>query len=168
MVWKPDRLGRSMRNLVLMVDELRRADPLFKSLTDVYRYIQPDGALHFSYHVSPGGNGEELIVSAPGQVWLQLVRKGVSAAGVRNLPVNNGTRRQTDCERRGQETGGDHLRWLYAHCIKNSPFQNLLSQWAREQARSLLIHSPFLKNISTALLFFDFCQSFPFSFSGFI
>ena len=33
-VWKLDRLGRSMRNLVLLVDELRQRGIHFKSLTD--------------------------------------------------------------------------------------------------------------------------------------
>lgn len=33
-VWKLDRLGRSMRNLVLLVDELRRREVHFRSVTD--------------------------------------------------------------------------------------------------------------------------------------
>ncbi|OUK68691.1 hypothetical protein BZY52_27305, partial [Enterobacter hormaechei] len=49
-VWKLDRLGRSMRNLVLLVDELRQRGQ--------HRHLQPNGAFHIPHHVSPGGNGE--------------------------------------------------------------------------------------------------------------
>ncbi len=57
-VWKLDRLGRSMRNLVLLVDELRQRGIHFKSLTDSIDTIKSDGAFHFSYYVSSSRNGE--------------------------------------------------------------------------------------------------------------
>ncbi len=57
-VWKLDRLGRSMRNLVLLVDELRQRGNHFKSLTDSIDTSSPMGRLYFSYHVNPCRNGE--------------------------------------------------------------------------------------------------------------
>lgn len=45
--WKLDRLGRSMRNLVLLVDELRQRGIHFKSLTDSLDTSSPMGALYF-------------------------------------------------------------------------------------------------------------------------
>ncbi len=55
---KPDRLGRSMRNLMLLVDELRQRGIHFKEPHRQYRYIKSDGAFHFSYYVSSSRNGE--------------------------------------------------------------------------------------------------------------
>ncbi len=57
-VWKLDRLGRSMRNLVLLVDELRQRGIHFKSLTDSIDTSSPIGAFHIPHHVSPGRDGE--------------------------------------------------------------------------------------------------------------
>ncbi len=49
MVWKLDRLGRSMRNLVLLVDELRQRGIHFKSLTDSIDTSSPMG--RFIFHI---------------------------------------------------------------------------------------------------------------------
>ncbi|VAM37364.1 resolvase domain-containing protein [Enterobacter hormaechei] len=48
-VWKLDRLGRSMRNLVLLVDELRQCGIHFKSLTDSIDTSSPMG--RFIFHI---------------------------------------------------------------------------------------------------------------------
>lgn len=48
-VWKLDRLGRSMRNLVLLVDELRQRGIHFKSLTDSIDTSSPMG--RFIFHI---------------------------------------------------------------------------------------------------------------------
>nr|DAG62695.1 MAG TPA: gamma delta Resolvase, site specific recombination [Caudoviricetes sp.] len=48
-VWKLDRLGRSMRNLVLLVDELRQRGNHFKSLTDSIDTSSPMG--RFIFHI---------------------------------------------------------------------------------------------------------------------
>ncbi|HED5569694.1 TPA: recombinase family protein [Yersinia enterocolitica] len=48
-VWKLDRLGRSMRHLVALVEELRERDVGFKSLTDSIDTSSPMG--RFFFHV---------------------------------------------------------------------------------------------------------------------
>ncbi|VAC92233.1 DNA-invertase [Enterobacter cloacae] len=48
-VWKLDRLGRSMRNLVLLVDELRQRGIHLKSLTDSIDTSSPMG--RFIFHI---------------------------------------------------------------------------------------------------------------------
>lgn len=48
-VWKLDRLGRSMRHLVLLVEELRERDINFRSLTDSIDTSTPMG--RFFFHV---------------------------------------------------------------------------------------------------------------------
>lgn len=48
-VWKLDRLGRSMRNLVLLVDELRQRGVHFMSLTDNIDTSSPMG--RFIFHI---------------------------------------------------------------------------------------------------------------------
>lgn len=48
-VWKLDRLGRSMRNLMLLVDELRQRGIHFKSLTDSIDTSSPMG--RFIFHI---------------------------------------------------------------------------------------------------------------------
>lgn len=48
-VWKLDRLGRSMRNLVLLVDELRQRGIHFRSLTDSIDTSSPMG--RFIFHI---------------------------------------------------------------------------------------------------------------------
>ncbi|VDZ89215.1 Site-specific recombinases, DNA invertase Pin homologs [Lelliottia amnigena] len=48
-VWKLDRLGRSMWNLVLLVDELRQRGIHFRSLTDSIDTSSPMG--RFIFHI---------------------------------------------------------------------------------------------------------------------
>ncbi|WP_136168000.1 recombinase family protein [Brenneria corticis] len=48
-VWKLDRLGRSMRNLVLLIDELRQRGIHFRSLTDSIDTNTPMG--RFVFHI---------------------------------------------------------------------------------------------------------------------
>lgn len=48
-VWKLDRLGRSMRNLVLLIDELKNRDIHFRSLTDSIDTSSPMG--RFIFHI---------------------------------------------------------------------------------------------------------------------
>ena len=48
-VWKLDRLGRSMRHLVVLVEELRERGINFRSLTDSIDTSTPMG--HFFFHV---------------------------------------------------------------------------------------------------------------------
>lgn len=70
-VWKLDRLGRSMRNLVLLVDELRQRGVHFRSLTDSIDTSSPMG--RFIFHMSALAEMErELIV--------ERTRAGLAAA----------------------------------------------------------------------------------------
>ncbi|HFH0031443.1 TPA: recombinase family protein [Salmonella enterica subsp. salamae serovar 42:g,t:-] len=48
-VWKLDRLGRSMRHLVVLIEELRERGVNFRSLTDSIDTSTPMG--HFFFHV---------------------------------------------------------------------------------------------------------------------
>ena len=50
-VWKLDRLGRSMRHLVVLVEELRERGINFRSLTDSIDTSTPMG--RFFFHVMP-------------------------------------------------------------------------------------------------------------------
>ena len=53
-VWKLDRLGRSMRHLVLLVEELRDRDINFSQLDRQYRYVNANGTFLLSRY---GGTG---------------------------------------------------------------------------------------------------------------
>ncbi|CTY26103.1 DNA invertase from prophage CP-933H [Escherichia coli] len=53
-VWKLDRLGRSMRHLVVLVEELRERGINFRSLTDSIDTSTPMG--RFFFHVMGCGN----------------------------------------------------------------------------------------------------------------
>lgn len=57
-VWKLDRLGRSMRHLVTMIEELRNRGVNFRSLTDSIDTSLPAAALFLSRHGGAGRNGE--------------------------------------------------------------------------------------------------------------
>lgn len=46
-VWKLDRLGRSMRNLVILVEELKQRSVNFRSLTDSIDTSTPMGRFFF-------------------------------------------------------------------------------------------------------------------------
>lgn len=71
-VWKLDRLGRSMRNLVLLVDELRQRGIHFKSLTDSIDTSIPMGRFIFHIMSALAEIERELIV--------ERTRAGLSAA----------------------------------------------------------------------------------------
>ncbi|EPX2777653.1 recombinase family protein, partial [Enterobacter hormaechei subsp. xiangfangensis] len=71
-VWKLDRLGRSMRNLVLLVDELRQRGIHFKSLTDSIDTSSPMGRFIFHIMSALAEMERELIV--------ERTRAGLAAA----------------------------------------------------------------------------------------
>ena len=56
-VWKLDRLGRSMRHLVILVEELRERGVNFRSLTDAIDTSTPMGRFFLSCDGCPGRNG---------------------------------------------------------------------------------------------------------------
>lgn len=59
-VWKLDRLGRSMRNLVILVEELKQRSVNFRSLTDSIDTSTPMGRFFFSCYGSTGRDGERI------------------------------------------------------------------------------------------------------------
>ncbi|ELM7942734.1 recombinase family protein [Escherichia coli] len=71
-VWKLDRLGRSMRNLVLLVDELRQRGIHFKSLTDSIDTSSTMGRFIFHIMSALAEMERELIV--------ERTRAGLAAA----------------------------------------------------------------------------------------
>lgn len=71
-VWKLDRLGRSMRNLVLLVDELRQRGIHFRSLTDSIDTSSPMGRFIFHIMSALAEMERELIV--------ERTRAGLAAA----------------------------------------------------------------------------------------
>lgn len=71
-VWKLDRFGRSMRNLVLLVDELRQRGIHFKSLTDSIDTSSPMGRFIFHIMSALAEMERELIV--------ERTRAGLAAA----------------------------------------------------------------------------------------
>lgn len=71
-VWKLDRLGRSMRNLVLLVDELRQHGIHFKSLTDSIDTSSPMGRFIFHIMSALAEMERELII--------ERTRAGLAAA----------------------------------------------------------------------------------------
>jgi DNA invertase Pin-like site-specific DNA recombinase len=81
-----------MRNLVLLVDELRQRGIHFKSLTDSIDTSSPMGRFIFHIMSALAEMERELIVERTWPVWPQLVRKDESAEGVPSLPRSNGLR----------------------------------------------------------------------------
>ena len=78
-VWKLDRLGRSVKNLVDLVSELHRQGVQFKSLTDAIDTGTPSGRFFFHVMASLAEMERELIVErtrAGLDVARQLGRKG--------------------------------------------------------------------------------------------
>ncbi|EAU6878938.1 recombinase family protein [Salmonella enterica] len=71
-VWKLDRLGRSMRNLVLLTDELRNRGVQFLSLTDSIDTSTPMGRFFFHVMGALAEMERELIV--------ERTRAGLAAA----------------------------------------------------------------------------------------
>ena len=72
MVWKLDRLGRSMRHLVLLVEELRERDVNFRSLTDSIDTSTPMGRFFFHVMGALAEMERELII--------ERTRAGLAAA----------------------------------------------------------------------------------------
>lgn len=78
-VWKLDRLGRSVKNLVDLVGELHKIGVQFKSLTDVIDTATPSGRFFFHVMVSLADMERELTVErtrAGQETAHQLGRKG--------------------------------------------------------------------------------------------
>lgn len=78
-VWKLDRLGRSVKQLVDLVSELHKQGVHFKSLTDAIDTSTPSGRFFFHVMASLAEMERELIVErtrAGLQVARQLGRKG--------------------------------------------------------------------------------------------
>ena len=78
-VWKLDRLGRSVKNLVDLVGELQKRGVQFKSLTDAIDTGTPSGRFFFHVMASLAQMERELTVErtrAGLQVARQLGRKG--------------------------------------------------------------------------------------------
>jgi DNA invertase Pin-like site-specific DNA recombinase len=78
-VWKLDRLGRSVKNLVDLVGELHKQDIQFKSLTDAIDTGTPSGRFFFHVMASLAEMERELTVErtrAGLEVARQLGRKG--------------------------------------------------------------------------------------------
>ncbi|MCT4707217.1 recombinase family protein [Enterobacteriaceae bacterium H16N7] len=71
-VWKLDRLGRSMRNLVLLIEELRLRGINFRSLTDSIDTSTPMGRFFFHVMSALAEMERELIV--------ERTRAGLAAA----------------------------------------------------------------------------------------
>ena len=71
-VWKLDRLGRSMRHLVVLVEELRQRAVNFRSLTDSIDTSTPMGRFFFHIMGALAEMERELIV--------ERTRAGVAAA----------------------------------------------------------------------------------------
>ncbi|WP_312926157.1 recombinase family protein [Atlantibacter hermannii] len=71
-VWKLDRLGRSMRHLVTLIEELRQRDINFRSLTDSIDTSSPMGRFFFHVMGALAEMERELIV--------ERTRAGLTAA----------------------------------------------------------------------------------------
>lgn len=56
-VWKLDRLGRSVRDLISLVSELQDKGHSFPQPDRQYRHINPSRAILLSRHERVGGNG---------------------------------------------------------------------------------------------------------------
>lgn len=72
MVWKLDRLGRSMRNLVTLIEELRERGINFRSLTDSIDTSTPMGRFFFHVMGALAEMERELII--------ERTRAGLAAA----------------------------------------------------------------------------------------
>jgi DNA invertase Pin-like site-specific DNA recombinase len=78
-VWKLDRLGRSVKHLVDLMGALHKQDVQFKSLTDAIDTGTASGRFFFHVMASPAEMERELIIERTGaglEVARQLGRKG--------------------------------------------------------------------------------------------
>ncbi len=91
-VWKLDRLGRSMRHLVILVEELRERGVNFRSLTDAIDTSTPMG--RFFFHVMGAWQkwSENSLSSGHAPDWKQPEPKVVLVADDRNSPRVSGSR----------------------------------------------------------------------------
>lgn len=83
-VWKLDRLGRSVKNLIDLVGELQKRDVQFKSLTDAIDTSTPSGRFFFHVMASLAEMERELTI--------ERTRAGLEAA--RQLGRKGGRRRR--------------------------------------------------------------------------
>lgn len=91
-VWKLDRLGRSMRHLVVLVEELRERGINFRSLTDAIDTSTPMGRFFFHVMGALAEMERELIVERTRAGLAAARRKGESVAGVQSSLRSNGSR----------------------------------------------------------------------------
>lgn len=80
-VWKLDRLGRSLRHLVDVVTDLAARDVGFRSLTDTIDTTTSGGRLMFGVFASLAEFERDLIASAPRLASPPPARVGVVVAG---------------------------------------------------------------------------------------
>lgn len=106
-VWKLDRLGRSMRHLVILVEELRERGVNFRSLTDAIDTSTPMG--RFFFHVmGPWLKwSENSLSSGHAPDWKRPEPKVVLVADVRNSPRVSGSR-SDGCWLRGSHVNAWH------------------------------------------------------------
>jgi DNA invertase Pin-like site-specific DNA recombinase len=118
-VWKLDRLGRSMRNLVLLVDELRLRGIHFKSLTDSIDTSSPMGRFIFHIMSALAEMERELIVERT-RAGLAVEGAGNIGEGVLSYHRNSGLRPGGSANGR-QKAGYDHLDVAVCTLYKKFP-----------------------------------------------
>lgn len=91
-VWKLDRLGRSMRHLVVLVEELRERGINFRSLTDAIDTSTPMGRFFFHVMGALAEMERELIVERTRAGLAAARAQGESVPGVQSSLRSNGSR----------------------------------------------------------------------------
>ena len=89
-VWKLDRLGRSVRKLIELTDELENRNINFKSLTDSIDTSTPSGRFFFHVMASLSEMERELLI--------ERTQKGLAAARKRGR-IGYGTKRKPSITR---------------------------------------------------------------------
>ena len=79
-VWKLDRLGRSVKQLVELVSDLHKQNVQFKSLTDSIDTGMPSGRFFFHVMASLAEMERDLIVERTGRGWTLLGNSVVKRA----------------------------------------------------------------------------------------
>lgn len=114
-VWKLERLGRSMRHLVILVEELRERGINFRSLTDAIDTSTPMGRFFFHVMGALAEMERELIVERTRAGLAAAREQGSRGAGEnwwqasKAHPGAMGAGRATNCIRSSSPEGGDHL-----------------------------------------------------------